>query len=67
MKLLEEELRATHHWIEKPTTAQANAMFFEAQHVFSRIENTRSGKKRRISQISWSTAAKEIRKLGATQ
>jgi hypothetical protein len=63
MSLVEERLRSTRHWIEEPTTAQANAMFQQAEDVFSAITTTRTGKKRRLGQISWSTAAKELRKL----
>ena len=63
MRMIEDRLMSLGKWIERPTIEQANAMFLEAKDVFICIEMTRTGKRRRISQTSWSTAAKEFRKL----
>jgi integrase len=63
MEMMENELKSEGKWLETPSIDDANAMFVEAKTVFSTIAYTAKGKKRRISQISWSTAAKELRML----
>jgi hypothetical protein len=66
MGMMEDGLKSNNTWIDNPSIEQANAMFYEAKDVFASIQTTRTGKRRRISQTSWSTAAKELMKLQLT-
>ena len=64
MKAIEDDVRGRDQWIENPTIEQANQMLIsacEANHdIFpgSSPEN----RKRRLSQLQWTTLAKDLRK-----
>ncbi len=66
METIENELLRCKKCIPSPTISQVNDMFKDAEHVFFCIAYTEGGKKRRLSQLAWATAAKEFRKFSTS-
>jgi len=61
MKLLELKLVENNKWIAKPTIENINEMFSFAEPYLNLDLRTSKNKVRRISQMKWSTVAKEVR------
>jgi hypothetical protein len=50
-------------WVEQPTIEQVNLIFASVEGVLSVLKFTATGRERRLQQLAWSSAAKELRNL----